>query len=648
MNLLSLKEAATQLQISVITLRRYIKDGKIKAVKVGRSYRIAEEDIIGKVLNKPTRIIEADNLVEKALNDTIELPYHSSRKELMHQAKALYLEAHETKLATRVNHDANIFGYTYTNLFNEGEARRKWGRFAPMGSGTDKDGNELYFPDPRWIDGGMLKHALKRTSETNNPIVLAIYYDLLFEYSKGKDRLPYAKEAVLNYLAASVIHYGNGRMFDFIDNTARALEISIKTGDRKKAEEILVSIFSYVEEIVQHDNPRFSIELLETLVHFSKLLTAAQIKKVISQANAGAKHFAKQGGDSRHLERSFLEIIKQTHHQAKDAEAEKAIDFQIARSYILEAEEKKDRGGLVQSVFFEKAYAILATIGTDKEKEALRQKIELANLQSQDEMKLVSAEIKITEKEKNDFINAVLVEDNIESLKQIGSSPYLIPSIKSAEDLVKDMMKKFPLQYLVSKSSIQDGRKISVSRGGGLELTEDHVIEQHGKSIQFSALFLGFVFEELEKRGLTIDQMIDYLKDKDFFQYENFDAIADGLKSYEQQNYFASLSTLIPQIEQALRRVVRRLGLPTTEIVSNGDQRVIQIGKILEVLRPAFGNDLYWYFNLILSDNRGPGLRHSLAHGLLMRSAQNKMQCYLIIHLLLIMATCSINNEKSH
>jgi len=40
------EQVAKKLQVSLITVRRYIKSGKLPASKVGRNYRILESDIL--------------------------------------------------------------------------------------------------------------------------------------------------------------------------------------------------------------------------------------------------------------------------------------------------------------------------------------------------------------------------------------------------------------------------------------------------------------------------------------------------------------------------------------------------------------------------------------------------------------------------
>lgn len=49
-NLLSVQETAKRFDISVITIRRWIKEGKLQAVKLGRQWRIRDSEI-KKIIN---------------------------------------------------------------------------------------------------------------------------------------------------------------------------------------------------------------------------------------------------------------------------------------------------------------------------------------------------------------------------------------------------------------------------------------------------------------------------------------------------------------------------------------------------------------------------------------------------------------------
>jgi len=641
---LALKDASEKLGLSVITLRRYIKENRLKAIKIGRTYFVEEEEL-NKIVDAPSRLSEAISYVDEALNDTEHFQYHVSRKDLLHKAKDIFLSAGKRDLAERANYDANIFGYTYTNIFTSNESRERWGRFAPMGSGTTAEGVEMHFPDPAWIDSKMLAHAKQRLSETSNPIVLSIYYDLLFEYSKDENKKTIIAKAIDNYIKAAEMQYKNEWNFEFLDSIIRAYEIATKTKDKALIEKTLKLLFDYISRLVKDDKPRYTFEIIEVLIKKIDTLSESQIQELIKTAELGVQEYGSRKGDNRHLERSFLELIKSIYHAKKDKEAELEVTKRIAKSFLTEAEEKSE-SGLVRAHFLEEGLAVLNQAGvSDAEKKKIRAEIEKAYIQSESEMKPISVEFKLTNKEVEDFVDSVLGEDKTKYLERIGSIPQLIPNYKSAEELTKKMAVKAPLQHLISKSTIQDGRKIYVSKGG-LEVTEESVIQQLGQNIKLSGMFLGFVFDALFKKGVTIDDVTVYLKEKDLFQYDNFDALEEGLLNFNEQRYFSALCVLLPQLELILRETVRKLGMPTLT-VSNGVQRVSYIKELLSSLRQVLGDNLYWYFSLITYDKRGLSLKDSISHGLLKKGLENKNECLYVLHLLLILSTFKLEQKNS-
>lgn len=642
-----LKQAAKQLSLSLVTLRRYIKTGKLKAIKVGKEYFVTEEDI-KQLLEKPTKIAEANALVSKALNSTQEFEFRSSRKELFIQARDIYHNVHEQTLAEEANLDANIFGYSQTNIFNESQSREKWGRFAPIGTIIDKDGVEHFFPDPTWIDERMLTHARARVKETENPITLSTYFDMIFEYSKEKDKRSYANSAIDNYLKAADIEYKNGWEFEFLDSIVRALEISFKIQNENKSAGIIKKMLDYITILEKDGKIRYALEIIEVLTKFIKFLSSEQIEKLITTAREGAEYYGSLKGDNRHLQRSFLNAVTQIYHAQGDTAAKTQLELEKAQSFILEADEKSG-SGLVEAHFLEEALQAIKAVGDPENLEdTLKARIEKAYIKSEEEMKPISVEFTITEKQKNDFLSSILVDDNVESLASIGSHPQLIPSIKHAETLTKELIKKHPLQYIFGVQTIQQGRKIT-STEGSTNVNEDNIVTTLARNLNTHALFLDFIFEELKKRGVGGKEIGEYLKDKPFFEYGNFDALVEGLEAYDSGKFYSSLSLLTIQVEEILRNALRKVGYPTMKLDRAGNQKVIQIADILNspFFKDGVPEDLYWYFRLIMYDKRGFALRDNIAHGLLKKHKGNKFECQLILHLLLILASFQFEEKKT-
>jgi len=64
LKLYSLDELSKILEVSKVTLRGYIEQGRLKAVKVGRSYRVTEEDLREFLLRRGSRGLSKEEGME--------------------------------------------------------------------------------------------------------------------------------------------------------------------------------------------------------------------------------------------------------------------------------------------------------------------------------------------------------------------------------------------------------------------------------------------------------------------------------------------------------------------------------------------------------------------------------------------------------
>jgi hypothetical protein len=217
----------------------------------------------------------------------------------------------------------------------------------------------------------------------------------------------------------------------------------------------------------------------------------------------------------------------------------------------------------------------------------------------------------------------------------------LCASYVRAEELAHDLFAKYPFSHLMGGSLIQDGRAVSYT-SGGFEVTEDHIVNRLSVDVQMHGIWLGFLFDELKRRGLDAAALAAYLSEKPFFTPAAMPAITEALANYFDGRYYSTVAVLLTQLESVLRNVNRKLGLPTLRSLDSGERRVIYLSEALDNLKAAFdavSPDIYHYFSLILLDKRGPGLRDTTAHGLLEFGEANRYQANLLLHLLLILAT---------
>lgn len=635
----TLKQAADKLGISIVTLRRYIKQGKLTAKKVGKEYRVAEADV--EALLTASTPTNPDDIIAQALETNEEYRFEHQRSDAFSAAEKILRERSNSEEADVIAKDALIFGY---RLIVQSRAEKSKtsnrGRFSPRMTGTDGEGKPAAWPDPAWIDGTLVEHAKMRAASVGNPVTKAVYCDLVYEYSKNADRPKYGKLAAKTYLLAADVEPEDAKNFRYFNTQShilRALELSLALKDNVLFEQTKETALRKMEELAAKGQVRILHEIIEDLLKQAKKLTDADITRIESLIENAAQQYFHEG--NQHLGRTFTELRKQLPAVKGDADKQRAVQRELFDSYIREGVDKS-ASGMVAAHFYAEALKIGGGVISPEEQAELRRKIEEANLQGESEMQSHSFEFTIKNEDIKNYVDAILRDDNEESLKRIALLPGMIPSVQRAEKLAKELLEKYPISQMFGSQSLQDGRVVAITPGGH-ELTENHILSRLNEDIQMHGMWLGFLFDELKKRGLDAPTLAAFLSQRDFFPDETMPAISEALANYFDGRYYSTVTVLLTQIEQMLRLANRKLGLPTLRSLPDGEQRVIYMNEALANLKDVFDGlspDAYQYFSLVLLDKRGLGLRDTTAHGLLEFGSANKHQANLLLQLLLILA----------
>jgi excisionase family DNA binding protein len=641
----TLKQAAEKLDISVVTLRRYIKQGKLIAKKVGKEYRIAEEDIETLRDSAPAN---AEAMVKHALETNTDFRFGHQRADALRQAETLLRERGDTERADEVGKDALIFSY---RLIVQATAEKRGlsnrGRFSPLAVLKDAEGRDIPSPDPALIDSSLVAHAKMRADEVKNPVTKAIYCDLVYEFSKNAERPIYGKRAAEAYLQAVEIEPADEEsynLFNVQSYVLRALELALALKDDDLFRAAITCGLRKMNRSASENKMRVLHELIEQFLKNAKKLDAATIDELARLIDVAVDFYFRQD-KKEYLGREFIELKKLLPKVKASVEEQKKVQRQLFDSYIREGEAKSG-SGLAAAHFYSEALKISGGVITSEEQAALRRRIEEANLQAENEMQVHSYTIDIKTEDIKQYVDAILVDDLEASLIRIALLPGMIPSLERAKQSAQELLKEFPMSQMLGRSLLQDGRVVTTTPGG-IELTENHILNRLAEEISLHGMFLGFLFDELKGRGLDAKKLTAFLSERDFFKNNTLPAVGEALELYFDGKYFSAVTVLLPQLEQVLRLANRKLGLPTLRALDNGEQRVIYLQEALANLEDIFTPDQYQYFCLVLWDKRGPALRDSSAHGLLNYSGANKYQANLLLQLLLILATFEYRETNS-
>jgi hypothetical protein len=209
---------------------------------------------------------------------------------------------------------------------------------------------------------------------------------------------------------------------------------------------------------------------------------------------------------------------------------------------------------------------------------------------------------------------------------------FMCPSsdLKDLEAQVWELADKNPLQYLMTISlTDRDGRTAQTvpSLLSNENKTEVAVALRYHmiKVAEFNYSLKGFGMvvpacaQIWEEHYLSEDVLVQLANQSDFVPIGHENLFARGLYEGLNGNYQTALHILVPQVENALRELLKSQGhlVATKEKSDKILQEAISLPKILEhkAIKEMLEEGLLFDLQAILTDNLGGGMRHGIAHG---------------------------------
>lgn len=514
------------------------------------------------------------------------------------------------------------------------------------------DGRE--WPDIQKFTDNQITYYEKRLNETNNLFLKLRYSDFLFEY--GDKKITKNKYEISQYLLSCLVdiisHYREG--FSYTSILARLVEVSLLMGDREKLKKSVELMYLQISEFDDNNEYRWLYELSKLTreilnsKHKKIILESHSNQIIIVLENAIKNYFEDK---NYHLHRIFCEeLIQYRKFSLISIERVYALQKEIGKSYELEAQYqqgRKNKSLLVKASFLEKAMKHYEEIG-EREK-FNKMKILIKKTYEEHEMSneksLIRIPIEFPEEEIDKFVEHFTSSDIQNSLDKIAYSNDLIPKITVIKDQVDKLSKEFPLQDLISKALLSDGKKI-------VETTT----EDDNKIINFNSNYIHYlnINVELLLKAIFDKLILDFkLSVEDFMKKfnrwelldnKNVPFIEHGISRFLEKDYLSALHILVPQFESTVRRMFSKVGYSTTSIRKGNTQQEVTFNEFLlrDDVKSALGNDVHKLIQIVMVEQSGLNLRNEIAHGLIELPNINYTKCILIIYLFLILTTYNI------
>ncbi len=295
---------------------------------------------------------------------------------------------------------------------------------------------------------------------------------------------------------------------------------------------------------------------------------------------------------------------------------------------------------LIAVEYLKKIHRIFGELGDANEADRVLIKIRDLSPAVLDSLKPVGTEFQITQKEIDQLLKAVIVDDLEKTINNL--IIYFLPRKKKIFELLKDLAQDHPLLFLMPKK-IVDKEGLTVAYIGSLNDDLDgNIIYEISRNLQMNRIYLKFIFDELNKKHFKIiDDYMRLITTSPLFPKDSHVFIKEALKDYLEKKYIQSSHVLIPQIEAALRRLAKKIGIVTIKFNRNGgyDYKILH-----ELLRDSqlvefLGEDVCNFLNVLLTEKRGLNWRNDMFHGLMEENEINEVMMNYLLMVVFLLCT---------
>ncbi|MEW7554008.1 DUF4209 domain-containing protein [Staphylococcus aureus] len=517
------------------------------------------------------------------------------------------------------------------------------------------DGRE--WPDIQKFTNDQIKYYEQRLNETNNLFLKVRYSDFLFEHGNKKiTKTKYEiSKCLLSCLVEILTYYSDD--FNYTSVLARLVEVSLLMGDREKLEKAIELIYLKMDEFDYNNEYSYVYELSKLIREIlkskhKKIILENHLNKIIIVLEKAIKNNFED--KNYYLHRVFCEELSQYRKfDLISSERRSELKKEIGKSYELEAEYQQGRNNkslLVKANFLEKAMEKYMEIGEREKSNKMKILVKWTyeEYENSNEMNLIRIPIEFPKEEIDKIIEGFISSDVQISLDKIAYSNDLIPKITVIEDLVDKLSKEFPLQGLISKGLLNDGKKV-------VETTT----EEDNKTINFNSnymhhlninveLLLKAIFDKLiSEFEISTEDFMQKFNKWELLDNKNVPFIEHGISRFLEKDYLSALHILVPQFESTVRRIFSKAGYSTTSIRKGNTQQEVTFNEFLlrDDVKSTLGNDVHKLIQIVMVEQSGLNLRNEIAHGLIELSNINYTKCILVIYLFLILTRYSIEKN---
>lgn len=517
-----------------------------------------------------------------------------------------------------------------------------WGTyFGPMMVWNNGDGTATESPSIKLITPEMIDYWEKRASESVNPIIIARYSGLVWDFKNKITGINPSHEICRTYTKA-LIDQANGDFHKYEVNTfrklARALKLSISLNDDDLIKKCKDSLINFENRHSQDTKPGLWGYAFDHLVGNKRInLSEQEENQIINELEEKLSRLTKTDTEGQKIDpwaaEAAAERLAVYYRKGPKNEDVNRVILEVGKAFdkII-----GDASAMQASGWLDHLHKLYLKFNLKEEAAKLLLRIRELGPKVASELKPISHSFDLPKKEMDEYISAMTNGDIQEVLQRIAVR--YIPIKEQVKEQIFDLSKKAPLTFLIGHQ-LQDEKGRVIATIGSLEDDlEGHIVRQVSQNLSFSSIFLRAIFQEaINRKGINKEQILKFIENSPIINTDRFEIISRGLEAYFLNDFLVTIHLLVPQIEEAIRNIVEFAGGNVLKPSRGGGYHLRTFDEILrdDIIKEALGEDFADYFRILFTDQRGWNLRNNVCHGMASPNMFNHQTSDRVIHALL-------------
>lgn len=527
-------------------------------------------------------------------------------------------------------------GIAFSLVANGNET--EWGTYyGPMFTGKKVDGSPASYPELTDIENDTVLYWETRAQQATNPLLKARYCGLVWDFKKRVCNDSYPNWLFDTYIQ-SLLDVANGDYEPHDVITVNVLErlATLAGNNPKYVEQVKAAFVRFDNERTGDDNAaRLWGALLGFIIRHKGAFTAEEEATLTNKHEERLKRLSREGNSNPWAAKEQATILADYYKSRQKNDDVKRVLNIMEGAF---RSNKKNMSPMQWMGNLEQIAGEYATYGLQEERLRLMKEIEVAGNNALSEMTPKQFTFEYP-KEALEQLNKMLTEGSYDEQYE-KFILYFTPNLQEESKQLKTLSERYPFVYMMSTQLMDSqGRPSSVI--GGIDTDfEGQLILHISKGIQLKSIPLNSAIRALQESGaLKIAYLMSRAEKCPIIDNSRLEIIRQSVIMYEAGNYITMCHLLVPQIEDAFRKLVDLSGEAIIRPMANRNKKVGYTQRILDdilrddVVRDTFGEDMAFYFRLLLTDQRGMNIRNNLCHGLVDPSFFNYLVADRLMHL---------------